>query len=309
VLSLLSRSPSDRPPHAFAVYDALVALLGEPPSPLALPLPPTSEVPHVVVQRLARESSNTMVDDGLPAEVSALHAHETSDLAARAAIGTVEWHQALARLEAAIAGAQRGEGRATSSERLERAVELATLARVKVRSLERVSLLVASQQAKVDALEEEGRVFRADIGRALDQLVLDRARAQTRAAEMSERLATMTGGPRDDRTSDAFLWETTALRVATGTSEVDLDDLTFQIDALERRLHEQNAALEEQIVEASGALEGSLAAVRHLTHELARLLTDATAEVRAPGQTGAPPQAGDPLWGLARGWREGRSRR
>jgi serine/threonine-protein kinase len=317
ILALLARRPEDRPPSAFAVYDALVALLPHADTHVEAalvppPLPSTREVEHVEWPPES-EPAMTVVDAELPAAVSALHTTETSDLSWSAAeVGTAGWYEALGRLEAAIGAAERDEARSAAPERLERAVEIATLARVKVRSLERASELVESQQARVDALEEEGRRFRADIGRALDQLVLDRARAETRAEEMSARLASMTEASGADPTSDAFLWETTALRVASGTSELDTDDLTFQIETLERRLEERNAELERQIVEASGALEGSLAAVRHLTHELGRMLNDATAEVRLPGQTGAPPAKGDPLWGLsglAQAWRGAAARK
>ncbi len=308
ILSLLARRPADRPSSAFAVYDALVALLlspGERERAASLDAgdvmtPSTAEVALGDYREYAAERgpSHTMVDAEIPAEVSLLHRTETHDLAAVSNIGTERWRQALARLESAIAEAEGGGARATPAQVL-RAVELATLARGQVRNVERASQRVTAAQARVDALEEEGRVFRADIGRALDQLVLDRARAEARAEETRARRATMKEEEEQeaDRTSDAFLWETTALEVATGSSEADREDLAYQIDALERRLKERNEALERLIVEASGELEGSLAAVQHLTNELGRLLRDATAQVRAPGETGggaAPPDGARP---------------
>ena len=51
-------------------------------------------------------------------------------------------------------------------------------------------------------------------------------------------------------------------------------DLTFQIDALSRELDRKNDAIDGRLVDATGQLEGLLAALRMLTGELARLLDD-----------------------------------
>ena len=166
-----------------------------------------------------------------------------------------------------------------------------------VRSIERVSRTILAQQKQVDALEAEGRSFRADIGRALDQLVLDRSRERALAEAASHRLASLGDAPGEQagRSYDAALWETAALKVTCGSSEVAADDISFQIEALQHRLLERNLAHERDVVEASGALEGALAAARHLTHELDRLLEQASSELGEHSASGSWRQAaGEP---------------
>jgi hypothetical protein len=209
----------------------------------------------------------------------------TADLTAAAAAGTVKWHDAIAEIEKAVVVAQRKGAKPSV---IERAMELATLARGDVRTLERVLRAVVVQQERVDALEEQGRGFRADIGRAIDQLVLDRSRERALCEAVSRRLVEMGEDTPPEVRSDAELWETAALDVESGSSAVMEEDLSFQIDALQSRLHDKNVALELDIVEASGALEGSLTAVRHLTHELERHLREAADVLEDPDLARTP---------------------
>ena len=277
ILHLLARLPEQRPPDAFAVYDALVYLLRSETMETPVGVMAVSGSIPVASASLARisfasqegvrEDANTMVEISMPAAHDQRH---TADLTAAAAAG--RWHDAIADLERALAAAER---RGVNPSRLELGLELTTLARGSVRALERVSRTVIDQQEQLDALETEGRTFRASIGRALDELVLDRSRERALGDAVSQRLAEMGGETPPDRLSDAELWETATLSVESGSSDVVAEDLTFQIDTLQRRLHERNIALELEIVRASGALEGSLSAVRHLTHELERYLREA----------------------------------
>ncbi len=304
ILHLLARSPDDRPADAFAVYDALVYVLRVVDDAAPVVSVTTSAARISFAGQRVREDAHTLVEASLPsgtppttpASVSASTRppRQTSDLTAAAAIGTVRWHEALAQLESTIAVAQRRQWR---PDRIERAVELATMARAQVRSIERVSRTILAQQKQVDALEAEGRSFRADIGRALDQLVLDRSRERALAEAASHRLASLGDAPGEQagRSYDAALWETAALKVTCGSSEVAADDISFQIEALQHRLLERNLAHERDVVEASGALEGALAAARHLTHELDRLLEQASSELGEHSASGSWRQAaGEP---------------
>jgi hypothetical protein len=123
-------------------------------------------------------------------------------------------------------------------------------------------------------------VFRADIGRAIDELVLDRSRARAHRVAAKEWFQTVAADTNRRPRPDALVWESAALRVESGVSEAAERDIDFQIAALERSLTERNAAFEGQLLEASGALEGSLAAVERLRWEIERSIRDASELVR-----------------------------
>jgi serine/threonine-protein kinase len=311
ILHLLANEPDKRPPDAFAVYDALVYLLraeaNEPVGgPPMLTMTPLATRISYGSQLGVRENAKTMIEQPIATGSSGAYTRQTSDLTAAAAVGTVRWHEALAKLETDIAVAQRQKMPAL---RVERAAELVSLARGKVATLERVARAVGAQQDRVDALEAEGRVFRDDIGRAIDQLVRDRSHERAKSA--SQRRIPLETGARERGTahSDVALWETALLAADGGMPHLPDEDLTFQIDALQRSLQSKNVALEDQIVEASGALEGSLAAIRHLTHELRRLVDDAAAQLgEGQGRADADRSASTggsvrPMSGGGRSWR------
>ena len=54
-------------------------------------------------------------------------------------------------------------------------------------------------------------------------------------------------------------------------------DLTFQIDALQKRLEAKNEEFERHLLATSGGLEGSLSALRRLTNELVRTMDEEAA--------------------------------
>jgi serine/threonine-protein kinase len=279
ILHLLARDPAQRPPDAFAVYDALVLLSRTATTEAATPSP--SARISFASQEGVREDAKTMVEIAMPATTPSapIPARVTADIMSAPPAGTTRWHDAILEVERALASARRNGVRASS---IELALELTTLARANLTTLDRVSRAVVVQQQRVDALEAEGRSFRADIGRALDELVLDRSRERAICDAASQRLAQMGDPVPAERLSDAELWETAALTVESGSSEVMEEDLSFQIEALQRRLHERNEAIEREIVEASGALEGSLTAMRHLACELERTLREAGEELGDP---------------------------
>jgi len=311
ILHMLARDPADRPPDAFAVYDALVYLLRAETDhgPPVVSTTPAATRISFGSQVAVREHAKTMIEVPIP-EVSGMHPRQTSDLTAAAAAGTVRWHEALARLETSMTVAQRQK---VAKSCIDRAAELVGVARGKVLTLERVARAVGTQQDRVDALETEGRRFRDDFGRAIDELVRDRSHERARS-RVAGRSISISGNVRDPGGhADIALWET-ALLATDGSvpDEPATEDLTFQIDALQRSLQAKNVALEADIVEASGALEGSLAAIRHLTHELRRLVDEAGEELREVDEevTASSPAVSDsggpPIVGQVRGQRSWR---
>jgi eukaryotic-like serine/threonine-protein kinase len=277
ILHLLARDPGRRPPDAFAVYDALVFVqraetAGQDGPPVVVSTPAATRISYAS-QLGVRQDAKTMMEIVTPETSAPLVLKESSEALALTASKTGRWYEALGQLESAIVVMSK---RNVEAVRIERAVDLLAVSREKLATLERIQKALGEQQERVDALEAEGRTFRAEFGRAIDQLVRDRSRERAQRLEGRRRVTPVKRKGGDDADSDAELWETAAL-AATETGSVDKrdDDLTFQINALQRNLHSRNLAHEKEVAEATGALEGSLAAVRHVTGELERLLEEA----------------------------------
>jgi hypothetical protein len=72
--------------------------------------------------------------------------------------------------------------------------------------------------------------------------------------------------------TDTALWEAASLAAEEDKSLAIEADLSFQIATLQTELDRQNEALERELVDASGHLEGALSGLRTLTSELVRML-------------------------------------
>jgi serine/threonine-protein kinase len=138
--------------------------------------------------------------------------------------------------------------------------------------VERTSGTVGEHQGKVDRLEARGRAFRANLGHAIDELVHDRSRERVHAEAVRTRQGSLGGDPSGER--EALVWESAALDEELERAEERERDLSFQIETLQRKLDDENEVFERELVEASGALEGSLSALRLLTSELVRMLDE-----------------------------------
>ncbi len=239
VLRMLARVPKDRPRDAFAVCDALVEALRHAGAG-------TSSPP---LQGSSRDESPTLLDKDR-ADLAAPDAPPgqgvTREMSSR-------WHAALVDLNASIDRARK-KGQV---ENADRAAELVERASEIVVRLERTSRVSGDLQAKVDLLESQAREFRATLGRAIDVLVHDRSR------ELAHLDALRDAQIRDE--------EERARAVAT--------DIEFQIKALSQQLEKRNEEHDRSLVEAAGALEGSLSALRVLQKELMRVVDDAAAAV------------------------------
>ncbi len=311
ILRMLARRPDDRPHDAFAVHDALIDILrrfgsavpagfasegsiaagrpvtaapAPPPAPSTAPSPvsdtppgpETPQTPRVLTPRNTtphgREPLDTMVDEVTrvavvqsgqkTANVAKL---ETSELASR-------WAGALTELEQVIAKARRRGGRHTAA--AEAAEIIAESAREMIPRIERASRVVSDNQARVDRLEAEGREFRQNLGHAIDVLVHDRSRERAHLEAMMGRHSLIDASPPSDGNVDARAWERAALAEEEGRTRTVVEDLSFQIVELQAQLDKRNEQHDRIMVAAAGALEGSLAALRHLQGELVRTIDD-----------------------------------
>ena len=86
-------------------------------------------------------------------------------------------------------------------------------------------------------------------------------------------------GPESVRTSDGRVWEASALHSEEARMSVVVADLGYQIEALQGQLDAKNDELDRELTEVSGALEGSVAALRRMSSELARTIREGIALV------------------------------
>ena len=266
LLRCLAREPQERPRDAFELHDALVSLLRS-----------SGHERAEVEEPRDRDSSPTLTtEDEAPPEgesgerlTSELGAFPTIEIASR-------WHAAIAEIETAIHRKRKRGGRHVPA--ADKAAELADAARQMVASVERASSKVAEAQARVDRLEARGRVFRASLGHAIDELVRDRSRERAHATAIASRRGSlpdaMEAGERE-----TLVWEAAALDAEEERAKVKDEDLSFQIETLQKQLDAENEGLERELVEATGRLEGSLAALRLLSSEIVRTLDEAAKTV------------------------------
>ncbi len=118
------------------------------------------------------------------------------------------------------------------------------------------------------------------MGHAIDALSRDRSRE---LAHLEAIGALRTGiqeeaatAPRADaRQREALAWEYAALQAEENRVRVTVRDLDYQLDTLQRQLGDHNGAVEVELANATGMLEGALSAVRRITGELVRTMADA----------------------------------
>jgi predicted nucleic acid-binding Zn-ribbon protein len=178
---------------------------------------------------------------------------------------------ALADLETQLGGVEQAARFSAEPEVASALVGLGTL----LAGIERASRLSAEYQGRVDLLEAKGREFRANLGRAIDELGRDRSRVRVHAAALGESTRTADSvGP-----MDALVWEAATFGIEAERVRDQERDLSFQIETLQTQLNEANARLDEELAEAAGALEGALAAFRQLTNEFAQTLDAAASDV------------------------------
>jgi serine/threonine-protein kinase len=196
-----------------------------------------------------------------------------------------KWRTALAELEARIGDARRLAGSTDPAlhERANRASELAAMASEMIPRVERSSRAVAELQSRVDRVEARGREFRSNLGHAIDVLLRDRSRERAHLEAVRARHDTVEAGGTPSTAYPASTenrdWEESALRAEEERMRVVVEDLGYQIEALQGQLDAKNDEIERELTEVSGALEGSVAALRRMSSELARTIRDGIALV------------------------------
>jgi serine/threonine protein kinase len=273
ILRMIARKPEDRPRDAFAVHDAIEAVIRR----LAAPAPaPSSEGAFVIAP------GSESIEDAPPSSTASPQSWLASELLDR---GVTEfddrWHKTLADFDRHIETANRTRGSGDLGVR--RARDLADTARALLASLERVKGAVSEYQAEVDGLEAHGRAFRETLGHAIDALSRDRSRqlahleaiAALRAGIREEIAATTVTKARDARQRETLVWEGAALEAEERKARALDADLTYQIETLQREFDARNAELESKLAESTGMLEGALSAMRRITGELVRAMADA----------------------------------
>ena len=314
MLRMLARRADDRPRDAFEVYETLSDILRRFGGGSMRPGMQGGETRATRdrVQEAGeseRESIPTLFDV-IPGRAGTEPAQpgerQTRELATSPTIEIASrWHAAIVELDASIARARKRGGKWGRA--ADHAAELAETARAMVGSIERASSRVAEHQGRVDRLDARGRAFRANLGGAIDALVRDRSRERAHASAVERRRAALDGssGEMSDGTEslkpkaeakvahagtsspslmdfaakEALVWEAAALVTEEERARGLEEDLSFQIDALQKQLDSENEMLERELMEASGSLEGSLAALRLLSSEIVRTLDDAAAAV------------------------------
>jgi serine/threonine protein kinase len=279
LLRTLARDPNDRFHDAFAFHDALVDILRRFSSPSRTSNAPVQggsgvfdAIEPPAGEATGREPLETIVDPTSAPRLSLIDTANVGKLETKE-MG-LRWGAALGELEELIAKARKAGG--ASAVLAGRAAELALVAGEMLPRLERATKMVADLQAKVDRLEAVGREFRANLGHAIDVLVHDRSRERAHLDAVHTRRdallqqATLDGPPG----SDPRPWETDALTAEQRRAEGVVEDLAYQIATLQKQLDDKNEEHERALVQATGALEGSLSALRRLTNEVARTIDD-----------------------------------
>jgi eukaryotic-like serine/threonine-protein kinase len=274
ILQMLSKNKEDRPSDAFVVQEVL--------ADLSRRRGGSSKIQDRASAPAPRDNSPTIIESqpadledesGAPSRMTAnVGRIQTREIALR-------WQGALTELEASIEKARRSTGPVTKG--IERADNLVAGAKSQLAGIERAARFAAEHQAKVDRLEARGREFRASLGHAIDELLRLRARERIHGAALGARHDALKEGTRDadSGASDVLVWEAAAVGVEAERARLTEEDLSFQIETLQTQLDQNNLELEAEVAEATGALEGSLAAVRQLTSEFVRTLDEAAAEV------------------------------
>jgi eukaryotic-like serine/threonine-protein kinase len=265
VMRMIARRPEERPPDAVQVQEALTDFVRRSQAPLSAPL--IEAAPSV----RTRSDPASLGDRG----TRELERTPTLEIASR-------WHAALAEVDAKVARAAKHGG--SRAEVVRRATELLGAAHGTVAAMEKATSQVGVHQAKVDTLETRGRAFRTSLGRAIDALVRDASRGRAHTAQIAAHAALLESEQKasvatDPGRSEALVWEAAALRAEEDRMRAVDEDLTHQITELQAELDRRNEELEADLAGATGALEGSLAAVRLLTRELVGTLDEAAALV------------------------------
>jgi serine/threonine-protein kinase len=133
-----------------------------------------------------------------------------------------------------------------------------------------VELLGQSQRA-VDELSARGRDFRGTLGRAIDEVAHDLSKAHADVQQLKRRRVELHLARRheaDAGLADALLWEEAAVDDDLRAANARTIDLGARLESLQDDLYARNNEHEAELLQASGALEGQIAALTTLHREI-----------------------------------------
>jgi len=143
-----------------------------------------------------------------------------------------------------------------------------------VEGLDHAATLVVETQRALDRLEGSAREFRDSLGRAIDTLAHDLSREHGKMLALKDQrtgLHMQRRGTARAAQADALLWEEAAVDDEMRRWRAIVEDLGFQIGALQDQLFARNVAHENEVQRCSGVLEGEAAALATLHRELSAM--------------------------------------
>ncbi len=277
VLRMLSRRPEARPNDCYFIQASLRDILSRYES-FAREVRPSTGVARIhpistVHELVDHEDENASAD----AEV---HMSAMGFLARLAADQHDGFDDVLDELEQSILRAE--ERGVLRPGELTRARELSGFARKMLPRIEQASLSARAAQKKVDRVEADARIFREQLGYAIDVLLADRSRERVHLDAILDRRNSLVLG------SDK--WESYQLAAEEERIRAIDADLTYQLESLRREFDRRNDDFERDLAYASGELEGGLSALRTLTSELVRATEEAAALVASNVMARTRPQ-------------------
>ncbi len=281
VMHLLARQPDDRPRDAFVAHDDLLGCLDAethrgPPRHEFTPAPAGVGVYALAGSPDAASPSAPAAPRSTPRPQLELETRPYAELAPLCRAGWLRIERALERFQSL---AEDTQAAVTEARRL-------------VEAVDDVAERVRADQRIIEALEADGRSFKADFGRALDELGREASTAGGHIEETTARLASAraSSGATTRALGEVESWNEIALDEERARAQSAAHGVAGQIDQLRGRLTEKSEELDRQIADVRARLEGHVAALRRLAAEawIAIDATAATLGVRAGVTT--PPQ-------------------
>ncbi len=259
IMQLLARAPDDRPADAFAVEDALGALLQRAPSADDVPqatLIGRDTISHTSVEATPQQAPRTTENVGWLL---------TSASSSR-------WGALLIDARKHIDARARTSGFAPDG--LEVAEALYAHAAELITQLDRTTTSVAGAQTRLEALEAHARAFRESLGGAIEQLGRDRSRQRAHYSELLVKESRLDGAdmPADAGDADALLWERAAVSAGKDRARSGEQDLAFQMVQLQLKLEAEHEQHERLHAATTAELEGAIATTHAMQADLTQTI-------------------------------------
>lgn len=140
-----------------------------------------------------------------------------------------------------------------------------------VRMVEGLARIVESDARALAEVESRGRRFRSEYGERLDKFAKQRSQSIGWAGTIAERRDFVRkerhSGAHPLTASDAMLWEQAALEQEEERAYAVVEDLTAELESLQRQLEKLNEDLDHETDVLTAQLDGHIAALRSLAVE------------------------------------------